>query len=100
MFKQLEKMGRCFDLDPTRTILVDDSAYKGCVSPSSNCIFLPTFDLCSENNKILLGELLPYLTRLDEADDVRSVMVSDLYGHVPVVQGQKLFSKFVVVIET
>lgn len=47
-----------------------------------------------------MGELLPYLTRLDEADDARSVIVSDRYGQLPVVHDHEFFSKFAVVIET
>lgn len=100
MFKPLEKMGRCFDLDPMRTILIDDSPYKGCVSTSSNCIFPTSFDLSNKEDNILLGDLLPYLSRLDEANDVRNVIELDRLGQLPVVHDHELFSKFSDVIET
>lgn len=100
MFKPLARMATCFECDHMRTILIDDSPYKGCASPPNNCIFPPTFDISNDKDNILLGELLPYLIRLDEADDVRSVIESDRYGQQPVVQGHELFPKFVDFINT
>ena len=43
MFKPLSKAGRTFHLDPRRTLLIDDSPYKGCVNPQENCIYPPSY---------------------------------------------------------
>ena len=99
MFKPFARMGIAFECDPMRTIFIDDSPYKGCASPTNNCIFPTTFDISNEEDNILLGELLPYLVQLDEADDVRSVIESNRYGQLPVVHGHELFTKFVGVID-
>ena len=32
MFKPLSKISACFDCDARRTVLIDDSPYKGCAS--------------------------------------------------------------------
>ena len=33
MFKPLSKIAACFDCDSWRTVLIDDSQYKGCAYP-------------------------------------------------------------------
>ena len=33
MFKPLAKLSKCYGCDPRRKILIDDSPYKGCVTP-------------------------------------------------------------------
>ncbi|MCO5578083.1 hypothetical protein L7F22_031921, partial [Adiantum nelumboides] len=74
MFKALAKMSFGFECDPRRTILIDDSSYKGCVSPANNCIFPMMFDEKKKMDNVLMGELLPYLLKLDEARDVRTAI--------------------------
>lgn len=44
MFKPLAKLGNIFKCDARRTILIDDSPYKGSVNPQENCIYPPTFN--------------------------------------------------------
>ena len=65
-------------------ILIDDSPYKGCASPHNNCIFPTNFDEKSMVDNILMDELLPYLLRLDESEDVRMVISSHRYGQPPI----------------
>ena len=84
MFKPLSKISTCFDCDARRTVLIDDSPYKGCASPDNNCIFPTTFDEKSMIDNILMDELLPYLLRLDESEDVRKVIGSQRYGQPPI----------------
>ena len=84
MFKPLAKISACFDCDARRTVLIDDSPYKGCVSPDNNCIFPPKFDEEKMVDNILMDELLPYLLRLDESEDVREVIGSHRYGQPPI----------------
>ena len=84
MFKPLAKISACFECDPRRTILIDDSPYKGCVSPNNNCIFPLKFDEGNKVDNILMDELLPYLLRLDESEDVREVIGSNRYGQLPI----------------
>ena len=84
MFKPLAKISACFECDPRRTVLIDDSPYKGCVSPNNNCIFPLKFDEGNKVDNILMDELLPYLLRLDESEDVREVIGSNCYGQLPI----------------
>ena len=77
MFKPLSKLSLIFKCDSRRTIIIDDSPYKCCVTPP---IFPPTFDIDNKNDNILMEELLPYLIQLDGAEDVRSVIASNCYG--------------------
>ena len=84
MFKPLAKISACFECDPQRTILIDDSPYKGCVSPNNNCIFPLKFDEGNKVDNILMDELLPYLLRLDESEDVCKVIGSNRYGQLPI----------------
>lgn len=65
-------------------ILIDDSPYKGCVSPNNNCIFPLKFDEENKVDNILMDELLPYLLRLDASEDVREVIGSNRYGQLPI----------------
>ena len=79
-FKPLAKIAMGFECDPKRTVLIDDSPYKGCISPASNCIFPPEFDGEKIIDSMLLGELLPYLLLLDETRDVREFIASNRFG--------------------
>ena len=92
MFKPLAKLSKCYGCDPRRTVLIDDSPYKGCVTPTDNCIFPSKFDLDTKDDDILMGELLPYLMQLDEIEDLRKVIKSNRYGQIPVVYGHELFN--------
>lgn len=80
MFKPLAKFAMGFECDPKRTVLIDDSPYKGCISPANNCIFPPQFDGEKMVDNILLEELLPYLVQLDETRDVRDLIAINRYG--------------------
>ena len=84
MFKPLSKIAACFDCDSRRTVLIDDSPYKGCASPDENCIYPTKFDEEKVVDNILIEELLPYILRLDESEDVRKVIGSNRYGQPPV----------------
>ncbi len=84
MFKPLSRIAACFDCDARRTVLIDDSPYKGCASPDNNCIYPTKFDEEKMVDNILIEELLPYLLRLDESEDVREVIGSNRYGQPPV----------------
>ena len=57
LFKPLSKISACFDCDACRTILIDDSPYKECTSPDSNCIYLAKFDEEKMLENILIDEL-------------------------------------------
>lgn len=81
-FKPLAKIAMGFECDPKRTVLIDDSPYKGCISPPNNCIFPPQFDGEKMVDNILLEELLPYLVQLDEIRDVRDLIASNRYGQL------------------
>ena len=85
MFKPLAKIAMGFECDPQRTLLIDDSPYKGCISPANNCIFPPQFDGEKMVDNILLEELLPYLFEIDESRDVRDFIASNRYGQPAVV---------------
>ncbi|MCO5600372.1 hypothetical protein L7F22_054483 [Adiantum nelumboides] len=89
MFKPLAKMSFEFECDPRRTILIDDSSYKGCVSPANNCIFPMMFDEKKKMDRVLMGELLPYLLKLDEARDVRTAIECERYGQPPISNDSK-----------
>ena len=80
MFKPLAKLSKAHGCDPQRTIIIDDSPYKCCVTPPNNCIFPPSFDINDKNDNILMDELLPYLIQLDNVKDVRSAIESTRYG--------------------
>ena len=84
MFKPVSKISTCFDCDARRTILIDDSPYKGCASPDNNCIYPTKFDEEKLVDNVLIHELLPYLLQLDESNDVREVIGSNRYGQPPV----------------
>ena len=79
MFKPLSKISTCFDCDARRTILIDDSPYKGCASPDNNCIYPTKFDEEKLVDNVLIHELLPYLLQLDESNDVHEVIGSNRY---------------------
>ena len=64
-----------FECDARRTILIDDSPYKACISPPSNCIFPPTFNIQDRDDNVLLRELLPYLQQLNELNDLRWMII-------------------------
>ena len=83
MFKPLAKVSALFECDPRKTILIDDSPHKGCVSPSNNCIFPLKFDDEQMGDNMLMDELLPYLLQLDQSEDVRDVISSNRYGQSP-----------------
>ncbi|MCO5546895.1 hypothetical protein L7F22_000332 [Adiantum nelumboides] len=80
MFKPLVKISQLFECDPQRTVLIDDSPYKGCASPENNCLFPRTFNEKQTIDNMLMDELLPYLLRLDDAMDIHNVICSDHYG--------------------
>ena len=80
LFKPLSKIAACFDCDARRTILIDDSPYKGCTSPDHNCIYPAKFDEEKMVDNILIDELLPYILQLDEREDVREFISSNRYG--------------------
>ena len=84
MFKPLSKISACFDCDAHRTVLIDDSPYKGCASPDNNCIYPAKFDEEKMDDNTLIDELLPYLLQLDESEDVREIIGSNRYGQPPV----------------
>ena len=83
MFKPLAKVSAFFECDPCKTILIDDSPHKGCVSPSNNCIFPLKFDDEQMGDNMLMDELLPYLLQLDQSEDVCDVISSNRYGQSP-----------------
>ena len=80
MFKPLAKLSKAHGCDPQRTIIIDDSPYKCCVTPPNNCIFPPSFDINDKNDNILMEELLPYLVWLHTNKDVCSTIESTCYG--------------------
>ena len=84
VFKPLSKIAACFDCDAHRTVLIDDSPYKGCTSPDNNCIYPAKFDEEKMVDNILIDELLPYILQLDEREDVREIISSNRYGQPPI----------------
>ncbi|MCO5550141.1 hypothetical protein L7F22_003622 [Adiantum nelumboides] len=66
---------------------------------ADNCIFPSEFDLDAKDDNILMGELLPYLMQLDDAEDVWNIINSDRYGQLPVLYGHELFNLVSDVIE-
>ena len=81
----------------SKTILIDDSPYKGCTNPIENCIFPKAFDVNHEDS-ILIEELLPYLIHLNESKDAREVIKFDRYGQEPIQYGHELYAQFRIVI--
>lgn len=82
----------------TRTILIDDSPYKGCPNPIETCIFPKAFDV-NHADVVLMEELLPYLIRLSESNDACEVIKFDRYGQAPIQNGHELYAQFKVVID-
>ena len=99
MFKPLAKLSKSHGCYPKRTIIIDDSPYKCCVTPPNNCIFPPSFDINDKNDNILMEELLHYLIQLDNVKDVRSAIESTRYGQLPVLKEHKQFASFKDVID-
>ena len=99
MFKPLAKLSKAHGCDPRRMIIIDDSPYKCCVTPSSNCLFPPSFDINNKNDNSLMEELLPYLLQLDDAKDVRTAIDSMCYGKLPVIKDHEQFENFKDVID-
>ena len=98
LFKPLAFASKAFQFDARRTILIDDTPYKGCVNPANNCIFPPSFDINAQDN-VLMGELLPYLVHLDHVVDVRNVIRSSRYGKTPILEGHEWYNLIEVVVE-
>ena len=94
MFKPLAKIAMGFECDPQRTVLIDDSPYKGCISPENNCIFPPQFDGEKMVDNMLLGELFPYLFLLDETKDVRNLIASNRFGQ-PIVTNDSEYKEII-----
>ena len=79
MFKPLSTLGGLFKSDARRTLLIDDSPYKGSVNPQENCIYPPTFNRF-KNDDFLVNDLLPYLHRLIESIDIRTIVKENQLG--------------------
>ena len=79
------------------TLLVDDSPFKGCINPSDNCIYPDCFD--GHPDSMLLDELLPYLLKLNQIEDVRSFTSLNRIGQDPITKNHKLFVRFEDIIE-
>ncbi|MCO5582685.1 hypothetical protein L7F22_036584 [Adiantum nelumboides] len=88
-------------------MLLGTEVHEGTSSPTQpssnlqadNCIFPSKFDLDAKDDNILMGELIPYLMQLDDAEDVRNIINSDRYGQLPVLYGHELFNLVSDVIE-
>lgn len=92
LFKPLAIASRKFGIDAKRMLLIDDAPLKGCINPTSNCVFPPPFNVDKEDN-ILLEELLPYIKALHHVNDIRTIISSCLYGQVPIVKGHELYNR-------
>lgn len=101
MFKPLQYVWNEYGnvCEHSKTILIDDSPYKGCPNPLENCIYPQTFDV-NQGDSILIEELLPYLTHLSGSLDAREVIKFDRYGLEPIQYGHELYTQFKVVIDT
>lgn len=94
MFKPLLRVWNHFDSFCNRknTILLDDSPFKGCINPPNNCIYPYSFQGHADN--LLHSELLPYLMKLNQANDIRSFVMLNRLGQDPISKGHELFVKF------
>lgn len=97
LFKPLAIASKKFGIDAKQMLLVDDAPLKGCVNPTANCIFPPSFNV-NEEDTILLGELLPYIKSLQHVNDIRTTTSSCFFGQAPIVQGHELYSRVHMVI--
>ena len=99
MFKPLLRVWNQFKSICNRknTLLIDDSAFKGCINPASNCIYPNSFQ--GQPDCMLYDELLPYLLKLNETDDVRSFTTLNRLGQDPITKNHKLFVRFEDIIE-
>ena len=79
------------------TLLVDDSPFKGCINPSNNCIYPEKFE--GHPDSMIYDELLPYLLKLNESEDVRSFTSLNRIGQDHITKNHKLFVRFEDIIE-
>ena len=79
------------------TLLIDDSPLKECINPASNCIYPNTFQ--GHADCMLYNELLPYLLKLNQTDDIRSFTSLNRLGQDPITKSHGLFVRFKDIIE-
>ena len=53
LFKPFDIASMTFGIDAKQMLLIDDAPLKGCVNPTSNCIFCPSFNVVEEDNFLL-----------------------------------------------
>ena len=99
MFKPLLRVwNQCKSICNTKnTLLIDDSPFKGCINPASNCIYPNSFQ--GQPDCMLYNELLPYLLKLNQIDDVRSFTSLNRLGQDPITKNHELFVRFEDIIE-
>ena len=81
------------EFNPSNTLLIDDSPFKGCVNPIENCIYLDSFDI-EDKADILNNELLPYLLWLKNVSDVSDIIKLDRYGNDPIHKSHHQYEYF------
>ena len=99
MFKPLLRVWNQFKTSFNRknTILLDDSPFKGCINPPSNCIYPYSFQGHADN--MLHDELLPYLLKLNQTNDIRSFISLNRLGQDPITKSHELFVRFADIID-
>ena len=94
MFKPLLRVWNQFKslCNRKNTLLIDDSPFKGCINPASNCIYPNSFH--GHADHMLCDELLPYLFKLNQIDDIRAFTSLNRLGQDPITESHKLFVRF------
>ena len=74
MFKPLLRVwNQCKSIcNRENTLLIDDSPFKGCINPASDCIQPNSFQ--GHPDSVLYNDILPYLLKMNQIDDIRSFM--------------------------
>ena len=99
MFKPLLRVWNQFKhfCNRKNTVLLDDSPFKGCINPPSNFIYPYSFQGHADN--MLHDEILPYLLKLNQTNDIRSFILLNRLGQDPITKSHELFVRFADIID-
>ena len=94
MFKPLLRLWNQFKPSCNRenTILLHGPFMGGCINPPSNCIYPYSFQGHVDN--MLHDELLPYLLKLNQTNDIKSFISLNRLGQDLITKSHELFVRF------